>query len=117
MGSEMGASEVRRCDVNELILREVNAFYKGGKGENMSKIAEVFGQECIPPRRRVHIMIIGNHSAGKSSFINWYMGADCLKTGVAIESQGFSLVTQGKRWETLKGEATLDCFEYLRALQ
>lgn len=30
-------------------------------------------------------MIVGNHSAGKSSFINWYIGEQIQKTGVAIE--------------------------------
>jgi GTPase SAR1 family protein len=27
-------------------------------------------------------MIIGNHSAGKSSFINWYIGESVQTTGV-----------------------------------
>jgi ribosome biogenesis GTPase A len=26
------------------------------------------------PQKKLHVMIIGNHSAGKSSFINWYVG-------------------------------------------
>jgi len=26
------------------------------------------------PQKRLYVMIIGNHSAGKSSFINWYVG-------------------------------------------
>jgi ribosome biogenesis GTPase A len=45
-------------------------------------------------RRRV--MIVGNHSAGKSSFINWYIGENIQKTGVAIETRGFTFVTSGK---------------------
>jgi putative ribosome biogenesis GTPase RsgA len=40
------------------------------------------------PRKRVTVMLIGNHSAGKSSFINWYAGEDIQKTGVAIETRG-----------------------------
>jgi hypothetical protein len=40
----------------------------------------------------------GNHSAGKSSFINWYIEEHVQRTGVAIETQGFSFVTSGRRW-------------------
>ena len=48
-------------------------------------------------------MIIGNHSAGKSSFINWYIGESVQTTGVAIETRGFTFVTSGRKRETLKG--------------
>ena len=27
--------------------------------------------KCLVPRKRVNVMLIGNHSAGKSSFVNW----------------------------------------------
>lgn len=42
------------------------------------------------------VMIVGNHSAGKSSFINWYIGERVVKTGVAIETRGFILCTSGR---------------------
>ncbi len=58
-------------------------------------------------------MIVGNHSAGKSSFINWYIGESIQKTGVAIETRGFTFVTSGKKRETLTGDATMRFFEYL----
>ena len=56
------------------------------------------------PRQRVTVMVIGNHSAGKSSFINWYTGENIQRTGVAIETKGFSFITSGDRRQTLKGE-------------
>ncbi len=34
----------------------------------------------------------GNHSAGKSSFINWYVEEHVQRTGVAIETHGFSVI-------------------------
>lgn len=71
----------------------------------------------MTPRKRVSVLIVGNHSAGKSSFINWYIGEDVQKTGVAIETRGFSFVTHGKRRETLKGEATLRYFETLKEIE
>ena len=48
-------------------------------------------------------MTSGNHSAGKSSFINWYIEEHVQRTGVAIETQGFSFVTSGRRRESLTG--------------
>ena len=54
-------------------------------------------------------MIVGNHSAGKSSFVNWYVQEHVQGTGVAVESQGFTIVTSGRRKEIapIKGRATL----------
>ena len=28
----------------------------------------------IAPEKQLYVMILGNHSAGKSSFINWFVG-------------------------------------------
>ena len=48
-------------------------------------------------------MIIGNHSAGKSSFINWYCEDDIQKTRVAIETLEINLIMHGNRRADLKG--------------
>ena len=45
----------------------------------------------------------GNHSAGKSSFINWYVEEHIQRTGVAIETQGFTFITSGRKRESLTG--------------
>ena len=50
-----------------------------------------------------HLNFPGNHSAGKSSFINWYVEEHIQKTGVAIETQGFTFITSGRRRESLTG--------------
>ena len=46
-------------------------------------IAETLGLKLLAPRKKITIMLIGNHSAGKSSFINWYVilnwGQKCLE--------------------------------------
>ena len=55
-------------------------------------------------------MLMGNHSAGKSSFINWYINENIQRTGVAIETQGFTIVTSGKKRETLSGNATVHLY-------
>ncbi|GBM37351.1 hypothetical protein AVEN_198256-1 [Araneus ventricosus] len=80
------------------------------------KIASGLNVDLLPPRKKVTILLIGNHSAGKSSFINWYIEEHILKTGVAIETQGFSFVTSGKKRETLTGNATLHLYPHFKPL-
>uniref|UniRef100_A0A8D0GSS8 Dynamin N-terminal domain-containing protein n=1 Tax=Sphenodon punctatus TaxID=8508 RepID=A0A8D0GSS8_SPHPU len=67
--------------------------------------------------RKVTIMVMGNHSAGKSSFINWYIEEHVQRTGVAIETQGFTFITSGKKRESLTGNATLHLYPHFQALQ
>lgn len=55
--------------------------------EGIVAICSKLGLNCIPPRRKINVMIVGNHSAGKSSYINWYIGEKIQKAGVAIETQ------------------------------
>lgn len=122
-------------DVNERILREIHEIYTtvapGAKpaGTAQPKLAPAelqpgregivwacrkLGLPCIPPRRKINVMIIGNHSAGKSSYINWYVGETVLKAAVAVETQFFTFCTSGKKRETLKGQATLQLFDELQ---
>ena len=35
------------------------------------KLGEELGLTFLAPRKKITVMLIGNHSAGKSSFINW----------------------------------------------
>lgn len=30
-------------------------------------------KQIVAPEKKLVVMIVGNHSAGKSSFINWYV--------------------------------------------
>jgi len=36
-------------------------------------IAASVGLTLLAPRKKISVMLIGNHSAGKSSFVNWYL--------------------------------------------
>lgn len=36
-------------------------------------IGESLGLKLLPPRKKINVMLMGNHSAGKSSFINWWV--------------------------------------------
>ncbi len=56
--------------VNERILRECHSLYTDPTN-GLVQSAEELGLKLLPPRKKITIMLIGNHSAGKSSFINW----------------------------------------------
>jgi hypothetical protein len=60
------------------------------------------GVRITKPQRKVSVMLIGNHSAGKSSFINWFAGVPIQKTGVAIETQGITFVAAAPARRTVE---------------
>ncbi|MEZ0230084.1 MAG: dynamin family protein [Planctomycetota bacterium] len=41
------------------------------------------------------VLILGNHSSGKSTFINFLLGEDVQKTGLAPIDDGFTIITHG----------------------
>ncbi|KAK1160086.1 hypothetical protein AOXY_G21588 [Acipenser oxyrinchus oxyrinchus] len=100
----------------ERILGECHALYTDPEN-GLIKIASSLGLRLVPPRKKVIVMIMGNHSAGKSSFINWYVKEHIQKTGVAIETQGFTFITSGRKRESLTGNATLHLYPHFRTLQ
>lgn len=102
------------CD--ERILRDCHQMYTD-PDSGLIAIAGSVGVTLLPPRKKISVMLMGNHSAGKSSFINWYVEEHIQRTGVAIETQGFSLVTSGRKRESLTGNATLHLYPHFKPLQ
>jgi len=102
--------------LNEQILADCHSLYVDTDDSLMAIGAEL-GLAIEPPRKKINIMLIGNHSAGKSSFVNWYIEETIQKTGVAIETQGFTLVTSGRKRETLTGNATMHLYPMLKELE
>uniref|UniRef100_A0A674PPR1 Si:ch211-11k18.4 n=1 Tax=Takifugu rubripes TaxID=31033 RepID=A0A674PPR1_TAKRU len=102
------------CD--ERILRDCHQLYVD-PSSGLISIAESVGVKLLPPRKKITVMLIGNHSAGKSSFINWYVEEHIQRTGVAIETQGFSFVTSGRKRESLTGNATLHLYPHFKPMQ
>ncbi|KAK2166263.1 hypothetical protein LSH36_40g08004 [Paralvinella palmiformis] len=101
---------------NEKILKECHSLYTD-PDNGLVEIARGLGLQLLAPRKKITILLIGNHSAGKSSFINWYVEEHVQKTGVAIETQGFTLVTSGRKRESLKGNATLHLYPHFEPLR
>ncbi|KAI4891696.1 hypothetical protein NFI96_033335 [Prochilodus magdalenae] len=118
------------CD--ERILRECHNLYTQSDS-GLITIAQSVGVTLLPPRKKITVMLMGNHSAGKSSFINWYVCVHTStthhplnqryieehiqRTGVAIETQGFTFVTSGRKRESLTGNATLHLYPHFKPLQ
>ncbi|KAJ6218443.1 hypothetical protein RDWZM_009600 [Blomia tropicalis] len=101
---------------NEQILNELFNLYMDPE-HGLLHFGESVGLRLYPPRRKMSVMLIGNHSSGKSSFINWYIDHKVQKTGVAIETQGFTIVSSGKIRETLTGKATILLYPHLKPLE
>uniref|UniRef100_A0A672RV16 Uncharacterized LOC107567764 n=1 Tax=Sinocyclocheilus grahami TaxID=75366 RepID=A0A672RV16_SINGR len=102
------------CD--ERILRDCHQMYTD-PDSGLITIAQTVGVTLLPPRKKITVMLMGNHSAGKSSFVNWYVEEHIQRTGVAIETQGFSFVTSGRKRESLTGNATLHLYPHFKPLQ
>ncbi|XP_037647490.1 uncharacterized protein si:ch211-11k18.4 [Sebastes umbrosus] len=102
------------CD--ERILRDCHQLYME-PDSGLISVAESLGVKLLAPRKKITVMLMGNHSAGKSSFINWYVEEHIQRTGVAIETQGFSFVTSGRKRESLTGNATLHLYPHFKPLQ
>lgn len=67
------------------------------------------------PRSKIMVMFIGNHSAGKSSFINYYVGeTDLLKENIAMETAEVTFISQGKSKVEWQPEATKRHFPFLQ---
>ena len=121
-------------DSNERVLKEAARVYGADKGE---AVAEHLGQEDLvgygawlsralapfaaelppdlvehvqalrAPGEVISVLLIGNHSAGKSSFINWYVGEDVQTTSVAMETAGITAVRRGKKRTQWRGKMTV----------
>lgn len=102
------------CD--ERILRDCHQLYTD-LDSGLISVAESVNVKLLPPRKKITVMLMGNHSAGKSSFINWYVEEHIQRTGVAIETQGFNFITSGRKRESLTGNATLHLYPHFKPLQ
>merc|ERR1711976_260456 len=110
------AADSATLSVNERILKECHTLYTDPEN-GLVKIAEDVGLSLLAPRKKITVLLIGNHSAGKSSFINWYLEEHVQRTGVAIETQGFTFVTSGRKRESLTGNATLHLYPHFEPLR
>lgn len=53
------------------------------------------------------VLLLGNHSSGKSSFINYVMGRDVQTAGVAPTDDSFTIITAGPKDTDQDGPALI----------
>jgi GTPase SAR1 family protein len=53
------------------------------------------------------VLFLGNHSSGKSSFINHLIGAELQKTGLAPTDDGFTILTFGNKPDECDGQTVV----------
>lgn len=111
----VNTADAATITTNEKILKECHNLYTDADN-GLVTIGQSLGLKLLPPRKKINVMLMGNHSAGKSSFINWYVEEHVQRTGVAIETQGFSFVTSGRKRESLTGNATLHLYPHFKTL-
>ncbi|KAI3390110.1 hypothetical protein SNEBB_010151 [Seison nebaliae] len=97
----------------EQLMSQVYNLYASREKGFLNIIHQLQLPEMGVPKKRINVLIVGNHSAGKSSFVNWYLEEYILKAGVAIETQGFTFITHGKRRTTLSGKGTSHVFPFI----
>ena len=68
------------------------------------------------PSKKATVLVIGNHSAGKSSFINWYVGEKIQSTGIGIETSHFTMITHGEKSSELRSEGTMTMYPFFREI-
>ncbi len=85
------------------IAQSVEKLYE----EVIDPIAQKFEFERAPHKSertaQPLVLFIGNHSSGKSTFINYLLGATVQKTGVAPTDDCFTIVTFGEKEADLQG--------------
>jgi GTPase SAR1 family protein len=68
-------------------------------GDPLEPLAEQFMFRRPPTvgevRRPPQVLLLGNHSSGKSTFVNHLLGAEVQRTGVAPTDDGFTIITYG----------------------
>ena len=87
--------------------RRVQSIYD----ETLRPLAEKFQYQSKLPTsgreaaRRPCVLFLGNHSSGKSSFINYLIDAQVQKTGLAPTDDGFTIITYGEERDELDGQS------------
>lgn len=87
-------------EVNRMIQAEVAAVY--------ARLEPLRRQARFPSFASVNVpmvLVLGNHSSGKSTFINHMLGQDVQKTGRAPTDCTFTVLVGGAREERLDGSA------------
>jgi predicted GTPase len=77
----------------------------------LGPVAARYEFEAAPPASETSglpmVLLLGNHSSGKSSFINYLVGDEVQRTGVAPVDDGFTIITHGEESQDKDGNAVV----------
>ncbi|KAF4652445.1 hypothetical protein FOZ61_009677 [Perkinsus olseni] len=97
-------------------LKDVHACYAEAPLK-LDSLGEEYNCNLQRIRKKALVMVMGNHSSGKSTFINWFVDAPIQKVGAALETTGFTIVTAGSQTgRELNGESTMLLYPHLQTL-
>lgn len=88
---------IHDCDRIRKVLLNLSETYQGPLNkESLSTTALPF------------VLVLGNHSSGKSSFINYILGQDIQTTGVAPTDDYFTIIVHGEEDYDRVGQAVME---------
>lgn len=98
-------------DAAATLVSEVEARARTIYEQELDPIGRRFEFEAAPPPSETSglpmVLFLGNHSSGKSSFINWLVGEELQRTGIAPIDDGFTIITHGADDAVLDGAAVV----------
>ncbi|HZE97052.1 MAG TPA: GTPase [Planctomycetota bacterium] len=93
------------------LLDDVAATVRRVYRETVDPLAEKFAFERRPDEGEIGgaptVLFLGNHSSGKSTFINYLLRAPVQKTGLAPTDDGFTVMSFGGAEEERDGQAVV----------
>lgn len=93
------------------LVAEVEAKARATYEQELDPIGKRFEFEPSPSPSETSglpmVLFLGNHSSGKSSFINWLVGEELQRTGIAPIDDGFTIITHGNEDSELDGSAVV----------
>ncbi|XP_060749057.1 uncharacterized protein LOC132861515 [Tachysurus vachellii] len=105
------AAKVEPVSWEERIMKNCQQIYMD-TDNGLIAIAQSVGMTLVPPRKKITVMLIGNHSAGKRSFVNWY-----IEDQILFKAQAFTFVTSGCERKSLTSNETFQMYPHFKPLQ
>ena len=106
--SEKNLRQARAVDEVIALEAKVKAVYEKTLTPLADRFAFRLGVTKNAPAGLPTVLLLGNHSSGKSSFINYVFGRDIQKTGVAPVDDGFTLIMHGDEETDLDGKSVVN---------
>jgi hypothetical protein len=105
----MGA--IRMGQDTQQLLGEIAAEVRRIYEEAIDPLSDRYSFERRPAQGEIGsaptVLMLGNHSSGKSTFINHLLGLPLQRTGVAPTDDAFTLISHGSRSEERDGAAVV----------